>query len=374
MNEPGGPAISLDITATDGRARAGVLETARGPVPLPAFMPVGTQAAVKAVDPEEVRRSGASILLGNSYHLMLRPGAEVIRRAGGLARFMGWHGPTLTDSGGFQAFSLGERVKISDEGVVFASHLDGARIGLTPERAAEVQGALGADIAMALDECPPGDAGRDAAARAMERTTAWARRQLSVPRPPGQALFGIAQGGTHEDLRREHIDELSGMPFDGLAIGGLSVGEPVSEMYRVLRAAAHLLPAGRPRYLMGVGTPADILEAVECGLDMFDCVLPTRNARNGQAFVRGGRVNIKQARHAEDPLPLDPRCACPCCARFERRYLRHLFLSGEMLAARLMTLHNLQHFGDLMRGIREAVVAGRLAAFKSEWLSPREDP
>jgi len=366
--------LSFRIFATDGRARTGVLETAHGSVPFPAFMPVGTRAAVKAVDPEEVRGSGASMVLGNTYHLMLRPGEEVIRRAGGLARFMGWHGPTLTDSGGFQAFSLGERVKISDQGVVFASHLDGTRIQLTPERAAEVQGAIGADIAMALDECAPGDADRDAVARAMVRTTAWAERQLAVARPAGQALFGIVQGGIHEDLRRAHIEELAGLPFDGLAVGGLSVGEPVPEMYRVLHAVAHLLPVKRPRYLMGVGTPADILEAVECGVDLFDCVLPTRNARNGQAFVRGGRINIKQARHSEDPLPLDPQCSCPCCSRFERRYLRHLFLAGEMLVSRLLTLHNLHHFGTLMAGIREAIAAGRLAGFKRDWLSPREDP
>jgi queuine tRNA-ribosyltransferase len=366
--------LSLRIDATDGQARTGVLGTPHGEVPLPAFMPVGTKAAVKALDPDEVRGSGAAILLGNTYHLMLRPGEEIIRRAGGLARFMAWHGPTLTDSGGFQAFSLGERVKITDEGVRFASHLDGTRVLLTPERAAEVQAALGADIAMALDECAPGDADRDAVARAMVRTTAWARRQLVVPRPAGQALFGIVQGGTHEDLRREHLEELSALPVGGLALGGLSVGEPVPEMYRILRAVAHLLPADRPRYLMGVGTPADILEAVACGVDMFDCVLPTRNARNGQAFVRGGRVNIKQARFAEDPLPLDPVCSCPCCARFERRYLRHLFLSGEMLAARLLTLHNLHHFGTLMAGVREAIAAGRLAEFARAWLAPRHDP
>jgi queuine tRNA-ribosyltransferase len=369
----GDAALSFSVSATDGQARAGVLETAHGPVPLPAFMPVGTRAAVKAVDPEEVRGSGASILLGNTYHLMLRPGEEVIRRAGGLARFMAWHGPTLTDSGGFQAFSLGERVKISDDGVIFASHLDGTSISLTPEGAAAVQGAIGADIAMALDECAPGDSGRDAVARAMERTTAWARRQLVVPRPSGQALFGIVQGGTHEDLRRAHIEELADLPFDGLALGGLSVGEPVAEMVRVLGAVAHLLPSDRPRYLMGVGTPADILEAVTCGVDMFDCVLPTRNARNGQAFVRGGRINIKQARYAEDALPLDPGCACPCCARFERRYLRHLFLAGEMLAARLLTVHNLHHFGALMAGIREAVAAGRLSEFRRSWLASAEE-
>jgi queuine tRNA-ribosyltransferase len=361
-------------TASDGDARTGLLETAAGTAPTPAFMPVGTRAAVKAVDPGEVRASGASIVLCNTYHLLLRPGAEGIRRAGGLARFMGWDGPTLTDSGGFQVYSLAERVKITDAGVVFSSHIDGTRIDLTPERAVQVQGALGSDIAMVLDECPPGDAPRRDVVRAIERTTAWARRQLEVERPAAQALFGIVQGGVHADLRLAHLAELSALPFDGLALGGLSVGEPLPEMYRVLAEVAPQMPTARPRYLMGVGTPADILEAIGRGVDLFDCVLPTRNARNGQAFVRGGRVNIKQARYAEDPAPLEPGCGCPCCARFDRRYLRHLFMAGEMLSARLLTLHNLHHYGALLRGAREAIAAGRFAAFRREWVEPREDP
>jgi queuine tRNA-ribosyltransferase len=360
--------FSFAVRATDGAARAGVLVTPRGEVPTPAFMPVGTRAAVKAVDPDEVRASGAAILLGNTYHLMLRPGEELIRRAGGLAAFMGWRGPTLTDSGGFQVFSLAARVKIGDEGVVFSSHIDGARIELTPERAIAVQAALGADIAMALDECPPGDAPREVVETAIGRTTRWARRQVGAPRAPGQALFGIVQGGVHVDLRLAHLAELAAMPFDGLALGGLSVGEPVPDMYRVLAEVAPAMPAARPRYLMGVGTPADILEAIGSGVDMFDCVLPTRNARNGQAFVRGGRINIKQAQYAEDPGPLEEGCACPCCRRFERRYLRHLFLSGEMLVARLLTIHNLHHFGALTRGAREAIPEGRFAKFRSSWL------
>jgi queuine tRNA-ribosyltransferase len=301
---------------------------------------------------------------------MLRPGAELIRRAGGLAAFMGWGGPTLTDSGGYQVFSLGERVKIDDAGVVFSSHLDGTRIELTPERAIEVQGALGSDVAMVLDECPPGDADREVVARALARTTAWARRQVGLPRPTGQALFGIVQGGVHTDLRRAHVDELAALPFDGLALGGLSVGEPIEEMYRVLAAVGPRLPAERPRYLMGVGTPADILEAIGCGIDMFDCVLPTRNARNGQAFVHGGRINIKQARYAEDPAPLEPGCDCPCCRRFERRYLRHLFLAGEMLVSRLLTLHNLHHYGALLAGARVAIAAGGFAEFRDGWTRP----
>lgn len=356
--------FSFTVTGTDGGARVGAITTPHGEVPTPAFMPVGTRAAVKAVDPDEVRASGAAILLGNTYHLMLRPGEELIRRAGGLATFMGWRGPTLTDSGGFQVFSLAERVKISDEGVVFSSHIDGARIELPPERAIAVQAALGSDIAMALDECPPGDAPREIVERAIARTTRWARRQIGALRAPGQALFGIVQGGIHVDLRLRHLSELAAMPFDGLALGGLSVGEPVPEMYRVLAEVAPAMPGARPRYLMGVGTPADVLEAIGHGVDMFDCVLPTRNARNGQAFVRGGRLNIKQARYAEDAGPLEEGCACPCCARFERRYLRHLFLVGEMLVARLLTIHNLHHFGALMRGAREAIAAGRFAEFK----------
>lgn len=361
------------LEATDGLARSGVLQTPSGAVALPAFMPVGTRAAVKAVDPDEVRASGAAIVLGNTYHLMLRPGEEVIRRAGGLAAFMGWRGPTLTDSGGYQVFSLGERVEISDAGVVFSSHIDGTRIDLSPERAIRVQGALGSDVAMVLDECPPGDAPREAVARAMDRTTSWARRQLGVERPAGQALFGIVQGGVHVDLRLAHVEELSSMGFDGLALGGLSVGEPIEEMYRVLAEVAPQMSADRPRYLMGVGTPEDILEAIGHGVDLFDCVLPTRNARNGQAFVRGGRVNIKQARHAEDPSPLEPGCDCPCCSRFDRRYLRHLFLAGEMLCARLLTLHNLYHYGALMRGARDAIATGSFAEFSRQRLERCND-
>jgi queuine tRNA-ribosyltransferase len=366
--------LPFEVEGTDGDARAGWLSTPHGRIPTPAFMPVGTRASVKTLDPEEVRSSGASILLGNTYHLMLRPGEELIRRAGGLAAFMGWHGPTLTDSGGYQVFSLGERARISDEGVVFSSHIDGARVELTPERAVAVQAALGSDIAMVLDECPPASAAPAEIERAMARTTDWARRQIACPRPEGQALFGIVQGGTDEELRRRHLLELAELPFDGLALGGLSVGEPVEEMYRVIDAVAPGMPAERPRYLMGVGTPEDILRAVARGVDMFDCVLPTRNARNGQAFVHGGKLNIKQARYAEDPEPLEPGCGCPCCARFERRYLRHLFNVGEMLVFRLITLHNLHHYGALMAGARAAILEGRLADFARAWSAPLDDP
>jgi queuine tRNA-ribosyltransferase len=365
--------FTFEVASTCGEARSGAIGTASGIVELPAFMPVGTAGAVKAVDPDEVRRSGAGIVLGNTYHLMLRPGEQVVQRAGGLAAFTGWRGPTLTDSGGFQVFSLAERVELTEDGVVFSSHLDGTRIELSAERAIRVQGALGSDVAMVLDECPPGDADRRRVARAMERTTAWARRQLAVERPAGQALFGIVQGGTATDLRLAHLEQIAGLDFDGLALGGLSVGEPAEQMYRVLAEVAPKMPADRPRYLMGVGTPDDMLEAIGCGVDMFDCVLPTRNARNGQAFVRGGRINIKQARFAEDPEPLEPSCDCPCCTRFDRRYLRHLYVSGEMLSARLLTLHNLHHYGALMRGAREAIAAGRFDEFRRGWSTPREE-
>ncbi len=363
--------FTFEVIATDKEARCGRVVTPHGEVPTPAFMPVGTRAAVRAVDPEEVRASGASILLGNTYHLMLRPGHDLIARAGGLAAFMGWHGPTLTDSGGYQVFSLGERVKISDDGVVFSSHIDGTREELTPERAIAIQSALGSDIAMVLDECPPGTASREDVIRATDRTTAWARKQVAQPRPEGQALFGIVQGGIHTDLRLDHLDALRSLGFDGLALGGLSVGEPIEDMYRVVSEVALKMPADKPRYLMGVGTPEDLLEVIDNGIDMFDCVMPTRHARNGQAFVRGGRVNIKQAQYAEDPRPLEPGCTCPCCARFERRYLRHLFMVGEMLVSRLLTMHNLHHYGALTAGARDAIREGRFAEFKRGWKEPR---
>jgi queuine tRNA-ribosyltransferase len=331
---------------------------------------VGTRASVKAVTPDEVRLSGASIVLGNTYHLMLRPGEQVVKRAGGLAKFMGWNGPTLTDSGGYQVFSLGERVKISDEGVVFSSHIDGARVELSPERAIEIQGALGSDIAMVLDECPSGTAQREDVIRAMTRTTKWAKRQVNAKRAEGQALFGIVQGGTDIGLRLEHLEEINSLGFEGLALGGLSVGEPVDEMYSVVSEVAPRMPMEKPRYLMGVGTSEDILQAIENGVDMFDCVLPTRNARNGQAFVHGDRINIKQSQYAEDPLPLEPGCACPCCLGFDRRYLRHLFTVGEMLVSRLLTLHNLYHYGSLMTGARQAIIGDYFAEFKRHWSEP----
>jgi queuine tRNA-ribosyltransferase len=286
---------------------------------------------------------------------------------------MGWNRPTLTDSGGFQIFSLGSMVKIMDDGVIFSSHIDGTRVNLTPEKAINVQAALGSDIAMVLDQCPPGDAGKEDIQKAMERTTQWARRQISMPRKNGQALFGIVQGGTHSDLRREHLEEISQMPFDGIALGGLSVGEPVSEMYRILNEIAPLMPKDKPRYVMGIGTPENLLFAIENGIDMFDCVMPTRNARNGQAFIKGGKINIKQARFANDSLPLDPQCSCYTCKTFERRYLRHLFMSKEILIHRLLTIHNLTHYGDLTSGARNAIKNKTFKKFKEEWLAETEE-
>ena len=364
--------FQFDVHVRDGKARTGRITTPRGDIPTPAFMPVGTRASVKALSPDEIAQSGASILLGNTYHLMLRPGEELIARAGGLARFMAWHKPTLTDSGGFQVFSLSDRVKITDDGVVFASHIDGSRIALSPERAVQVQGKLGSDIAMILDECPPGDAPRKDIENAMRRTTLWAKRQVDVDRPSGQALFGIVQGSIHEDLRKQHLEEIAALPFDGIALGGLSVGEPIEDMYRIFETIAPIMPDERPRYVMGVGTPADLLEAIENGIDMFDCVMPTRNARNGQVFVKGGKLNIKQARFLNDSGPLEHDCQCPTCTTYERRYLRHLFMSKELLIHRLLTIHNLHHYGALMAGARKAIADGTFAEFKKSWLAPRE--
>jgi queuine tRNA-ribosyltransferase len=297
---------------------------------------------------------------------MLRPGAERVARLGGVQRFMAWPHALLTDSGGYQVFSLAKLRKIDDHGVAFRSHLDGSQKLLTPEESMRVQGLLGSDIAMLLDECPPGGAPRADIERAMRRTSAWALRSLAVPAPPGQARFGIVQGGIHLDLRQAHLGEIAALPVDGLALGGFSVGEPIAEMYRVLAELAPAMPRAKPRYLMGVGTPYDLLAGIGSGIDMFDCVLPTRNARNGQALTWQGRVNLKQARHAEDEAPLDARCGCAVCTRFSRAYLRHLFNAGEMLGPRLLTQHNLWFYGDLTRAAREAIRAGRYAAFARE--------
>jgi queuine tRNA-ribosyltransferase len=365
------------LCTTDGLARLGELETPHGLVHTPAFMPVGTQGAVKATLHRDLIASGAEIILGNTYHLYLRPGDELIARRGGLHRFIGWDGPLLTDSGGFQVFSLAERRVITDDGVEFQSHLDGSRHHLTPERAVDIQARLGSDIAMVLDECLAYPASREAAAESMQRSVRWAarcrarlERLRTAPQPEvtishsRQAQFGIVQGGVFADLRRESTDATVAIGFEGYAIGGLSVGEPVDQMYSVVEETAGRLPMAAPRYLMGAGTPEDLVECVARGVDMFDCVLPTRNARNGQLFTSIGRLNIKNARYAEDDGPVDPACRCYTCTHHSRAYLRHLYLAGEMTAGALNTLHNLTFYLDTMKRIRDAIQLGTFERFR----------
>ncbi|HOX43274.1 MAG TPA: tRNA guanosine(34) transglycosylase Tgt [Myxococcota bacterium] len=361
----------FEVTARDPgcQARAGVLHTRRGPVETPVFMPVGTAGTVKALDPAEVEALGYRLILGNTYHLMLRPGADTVRAHGGLHGFMAWPHAVLTDSGGFQVWSLAHRRKILEEGVRFRSHIDGDLHLLTPERAVELQEALGADIMMALDECAPHDAAPRYLDQSLARTTRWAERCLRARSPAGGALFGIAQGALDVPRRLRHLAELAAMPFEGLALGGLSVGEGPDRMDAVLAEVVPAMPAERPRYLMGVGTPLDLLRGVGHGLDMFDCVLPTRNARNGSLFTWQGPIQIRNARHARDTGPVDASCACPTCRRFSRSYLRHLFLADEMLGLRLNTLHNLHFMAELMRRVREAIRLGRYPAWAAETLA-----
>ncbi len=369
MTGPAAPGYAFRVIATDGAARAGVLTTPHGDVPTPTFMPVGTQGAVKSLAPEEVAATGARVVLGNTYHLWVRPGAELIASLGGLHRFTRWPHAMLTDSGGFQAFSLSGLVRLTEDGFSFRSHLDGRKMLLSPEVAMTVQGQIGADIAMQLDVCPPGQSDRSVMQAAVERTTRWAVRCLAARRAD-QAVFGIVQGGTDVALRRAHAATLGSLAFDGLALGGFSVGEPIDVMHDVLGQVAGDLDPDRPRYLMGVGTPVDLVHGVAAGVDMFDCVLPTRNARNGQALVRGGRIVIKNAKYRDDDRPLDPSCTCAgCSAGFSRAYLRHLFLAGEILALRVLSLHNLHLYGTIMRQAREAILQGRYARFASDWLS-----
>ncbi|WP_437319166.1 tRNA guanosine(34) transglycosylase Tgt [Sorangium sp. So ce385] len=366
------PGFAFSELARDGHARTGVLSTPHGDVPTPTFMPVGTQGSVKTLTPAEVAATGARIVLGNTYHLWLRPGPELVAQLGGLHAFTRWPHAMLTDSGGFQAFSLAERRTLVEDGFVFRSHLDGARKALTPEVAMEVQGLLGADIAMQLDVCPPGGAPLAEVEEACRLTTRWGKRCLAAKRPT-QALFGIVQGGTSVALRTAHADELGALPFDGLALGGFSVGEPIPLMHEVVAQIAPNLDPSRPRYLMGVGTPLDLVHAIGAGVDMFDCVLPTRNARNGQALTQHGKIVIKQARYKEDRSPLDPTCACPTCAGgYSRAYLRHLYMAGEILVLRLLTEHNLHLYGRLMREARAAIAEGRYAAFARAWLGARD--
>ncbi|MEX0806342.1 MAG: tRNA guanosine(34) transglycosylase Tgt [Candidatus Binatia bacterium] len=340
-------------------ARLGSLVTAHGVVETPCFMPVGTQGTVKAVLPRDLKEMGCQILLGNTYHLYLRPGAGLVRELGGLHKFMGWNGPILTDSGGYQVFSLAATRKISEEGVRFQSHMDGSSHMLTPEKVMEIQAALGSDIAMIFDECIPHDASRDYVRTSTERTIRWAERCLRARGREDQLLFGIIQGGMHEDLRRWCVGEMSMMPFEGFAVGGLGVGESEAMLHAIGAYTAGLLPEDRPRYLMGVGRPEDIVNAVRAGFDMFDCVIPTRNARNGTLFTSQGRVNIKRADFARDPRPLDEACECYTCRNFSRAYLRHLYMAGEILSSQLNSQHNLYFYHRLMKRCREAIRDGR---------------
>lgn len=359
--------FELYKTEKNTRARLGKCNTPHGAFQTPAFIPVGTQATVKALTPEELREMGAEIILSNTYHLYLRPGHERIRRLGGLHAFMHWDHPLLTDSGGFQVFSLNSLVKVSEDGVRFQSHLDGSRHFISPEKAVEIQEALGSDIMMCLDECTPYPASREEAERSLELTLQWSRRCRETRQSYSSALFGIVQGGMYSDLRQKSAAGLMEIGFDGYALGGLSVGESKEEMARVIAETAPLLPSDRPRYLMGVGTPLDIWEAVRNGIDMFDCVLPTRNARNGMLFTRRGRMVIKNARYADDPLPIEPGCSCYTCRHYSRAYLRHLYLAEEILAMRLNTLHNLHFYLDFMSEIRRAIGEDRLEALGRDW-------
>lgn len=360
--------FAFTINATDGKARTGRIQMRRGEIRTPAFMPVGTAATVKAMKPQAVRETGADIILGNTYHLMLRPGAERVAKLGGLHSFMNWPRPILTDSGGYQVMSLSDLRRLTEQGVEFRSHLDGSKHMLTPERSMEIQRLLGSDIVMAFDECPRADRPRDEIARSMELSMRWARRSRDAfdaggEHAEGAALFGIQQGALDQDLRRQSAQALREIGFDGYAIGGLAVGEGQEAMFATLDFAPDQLPEDRPRYLMGVGKPDDLVGAVERGVDMFDCVLPTRSGRNGQAFTWNGPLNLRNASHAEDTRPLDERCTCPTCASYSRAYLHHLQKAGEILGAMLVTEHNLSFYQQLMQGMRDAIEAGRFAGF-----------
>jgi queuine tRNA-ribosyltransferase len=361
--------LTFAVEATSGEARAGRLVTAHGEVPTPAFMPVATLGSVKGLDAADLETVGARMVIMNTYHLWTRPGEAVVEALGGLHEFTRFRRTIVTDSGGFQAFSLAERVKVSEAGFSFASHLDGRKLELTPEEAMRIQGALGSDIAMQLDVCPPAGAPRAELEAAVARTTRWGERCLAR-RKAGQALFGIVQGGTDVELRHEHAEALGRLPFDGLALGGFSVGEPNPAMHAAIRQVAPRLDRARPRYLMGVGTPADLVRAIGAGVDMFDCVIPTRNARNGQAFTLDGPLALRNARHREDPAPLEADCPCPACrGRYGRGYLRHLHLSREMSAARLVTLHNLSFYARLVSAARAAVTAGEYDTWAARMLA-----
>jgi queuine tRNA-ribosyltransferase len=360
--------FNFSLNATDGVARRGVVSTPKGDVQTPAFMPVGTAATVKAMMPESVQATGAQILLGNTYHLMLRPTAERIAALGGLHRFMNWDGPILTDSGGFQVMSLTDLRKMSEDGVKFRSHVDGSEHMLTPERSMEIQRLLGSDIVMCFDECTPHPATYEVARKSMELSMRWAQRSRDAfGDRPGYALFGIQQGSVYKDLRQESADKLREIGFEGYAVGGLAVGEGQEVMFEVLDYAPSMLPDDKPRYLMGVGKPLDIIGAVARGIDMFDCVLPSRSGRTGQAFTSQGVVNIKNARHADDPRPLSEGCSCPACSNYSRAYLHHVFKAQEIISSMLLTWHNLHFYQDLMAGIRASIESGSFASFKADF-------
>ncbi|RVV99755.1 tRNA guanosine(34) transglycosylase Tgt [Mesobaculum littorinae] len=360
--------FSYELHATDGKARTGVIRTPRGDIRTPAFMPVGTAGTVKAMMPESVRETGADILLGNTYHLMLRPGAERVARLGGLHRFMNWDRPILTDSGGFQVMSLSDLRKLTEEGVTFRSHVDGSKHHLSPETSMEIQRLLGSDIVMCFDECPALPATEEQVAASMRMSMRWAQRSRDAfGDRPGHALFGIQQGGVTPALREESARALTEIGFDGYAIGGLAVGEGQEAMFGVLDYAPGMLPVDKPRYLMGVGKPADIVGAVARGVDMMDCVLPSRSGRTGQAFTRRGVVNIKNARHADDARPLDEACTCPACRSYSRAYLHHVFRAGEMISGMLLTWHNLHYFQQIMAGMRAAIAEGRFADWQADF-------
>jgi queuine tRNA-ribosyltransferase len=358
--------MRFDVIKKDGGARAGLLETGRGVIHTPAFMPVGTLGTVKAMSPDELEGMGAEIILSNTYHLYLRPGHEVVAALGGIHKFMNWDRPVLTDSGGFQVFSLSALRKIEEEGVHFRSHLDGSMHFIGPEEAMEIQSSLGADIAMVFDDCAPYPANYEYAMDSLYRTIKWADRCKDLQRE-GQALFGIVQGSLYEDLRKKSVEELVDIGFDGYAVGGLSVGEPKEDMHRMIFFTAPLLPGAKPRYLMGIGELGDVLKAVEAGFDMFDCVMPTRNARNGTLFTSRGKLSIKREEFKTDSGPLDPDCKCYTCRNYSRGYLRHIFLSKEILSMRLNTIHNLYFYLNFFRDMRESIIEGRFTEFNSRW-------
>ena len=365
--------FQFNINATDGRARTGVIKTPKGDIRTPAFMPVGTAATVKAMMPENVKATGADILLGNTYHLMLRPGAERVHNLGGLHKFMNWQGPILTDSGGYQVMSLTDLRKLTEEGVKFKSHIDGSLHNLTPEYSMEIQRLLGSDIVMSFDECTPFPATEKQAKSSMDLSMRWAQRSRDAfGDRPGYALFGIQQGSTFKDMREESADKLTNIGFDGYAVGGLAVGEGQDLMFEVLEYAPNQLPTDKPRYLMGVGKPDDIVGAVQRGIDMFDCVLPSRSGRTGQALTRRGAVNMRNSRHRDDQRPLDETCECPCCKNYSRAYLHHVHKAGEIISSMLLTWHNLHYYQVLMSELRQAIASNKLDSYVAEFHSIRE--